>query len=271
LRYIYIEESKGVTVTTCGKIFCCIAGMRILSPLCAQEAADEQEAPPAAERSAPASAGVADNEYLKEARRFSNLARLAMLDGSYENAVEYSAEAVRYAGLSDAYIKHLARLTPAFTEAVDRLRWSETSGALAYYPDEIGKARADLRTAYAEKRAQNWDEAYRYALLVIEDLAGVAAPPPQGAMPPEDLPKSPNQYKVRPWDIFGDCFWNIAKWFYGDPRKWPAIYEANKDKLPDPGNPDWVEVDTVLDLPSIGREIREGYWDSGRAYHTPAP
>ena len=214
-------------------------------------------------------AAVANNEYLKEAWRLSNLARLAIQDGEYEESAAYSAEAVRYAVLSDEYIKNLTRLIPALSEAADRLRWAETSGAAEYYPKELDKARVDLQIAYAERRMQNWDESYRYALLVIEDLAGVAAPPPKDAPPPADLPKSPNRYKVRPWDIFGDCFWNIAKWFYGDPWKWPLLYEANKDKLPEPDNPDWVEVDTILDLPSVDGELREGYWDSGRPYTGP--
>jgi nucleoid-associated protein YgaU len=214
----------------------------------------------------PVPAAVANNEYLREAWRFSNLARLAIQEGEYEASAAYSAEAVRYAALSDEYIKNLMRLIPALSEAADRFRWAETSGAAEYYPQELDKARFDLRAAYAERRAQNWDESYRYALLVIEDLAGVAAPPPKDAPPPAHLPPSPNQYKVRPWDIFGDCFWNIAMWFYGDPWKWPLLYAANKDKLPDPDNPDWVEVGTILDLPSADGELREGYWDSGLPY-----
>jgi nucleoid-associated protein YgaU len=221
------------------------------------------------EHTTPVPTSIANNEYLKEAWRLSNLARLAIQEGEYEASTEYAAEAVRYAALSDEYIKNFMRLLPALSEAADRLRWAENSGAAEYYPDELSTARADLQIAYAERRARNWDESYRYALLVIEDLAGVAAPPPKDAPPPADLPKSPNQYKVRPWDIFGDCFWNIAKWFYGDPWKWPLIYEANKDKLPEPDNPDWVEVGTILDLPSADGELREGYWDSGRPYTAP--
>jgi nucleoid-associated protein YgaU len=240
-------------------------------PLCAGVVnADEGEQPAdmAVETEPSVSAAIAGNEYLQEAWRLSNLAKLALLEGDYEASAGYSAEAVRYAALSDEYIKNLSRLIPALYEAEDRLRWAETSGAAGYYPKELDQARIDFQIALSKKRARDWDESYRYALLVIEDLAGVAAPPPKGSPPPADLPKSPNQYKVRPWDIFGDCLWNIAKWFYNDPWKWPVIYEANKDKLPEPDNPDWVEVGTILDLPSIGGEQREGYWDSGRAYST---
>jgi nucleoid-associated protein YgaU len=71
---------------------------------------------------------------------------------------------------------------------------------------------------------------------------------------------------VRPWDKFGDCFWNIAYWFYGDYYKWPVLFRANRDKLPDRDNPDLVEVGTVIDIPPIKDEVRIGMWDSGIPY-----
>ncbi|MDR2097288.1 MAG: LysM peptidoglycan-binding domain-containing protein, partial [Spirochaetaceae bacterium] len=74
------------------------------------------------------------------------------------------------------------------------------------------------------------------------------------------------KYTVRPWDIFGDCFWNIAKWFYGDYYKWTVLYEANKEKLPDINNPDLLETGTIIDIPEIGKETRTGNWDSGKPY-----
>ena len=48
-----------------------------------------------------------------------------------------------------------------------------------------------------------------------------ATPPP----PPEEI------YVVQPGDTLG----GIAKEVYGDFRLWPVIFEANRDKLSDPG------------------------------------
>jgi len=36
------------------------------------------------------------------------------------------------------------------------------------------------------------------------------------------------------WQETGDCLWNIAKKYYGDPKKWIVIYKANKEKIRDP-------------------------------------
>ena len=41
-------------------------------------------------------------------------------------------------------------------------------------------------------------------------------------------------YKVWIWQETGDCLWNIAKKYYGDPKKWIIIYEANRDRIKDP-------------------------------------
>ena len=38
-----------------------------------------------------------------------------------------------------------------------------------------------------------------------------------------------NLYEVKQ----GDCLWNIAKQMCGDPFRWTAVYEANKDLIKD--------------------------------------
>ena len=217
----------------------------------------------------PLPAALKNNAYLTEAYRYANLAKLSLLEGEFEASIGYSAEAVRYAELSDEYIRGLSRLTPVLAEAEDRFLWAASSGAAEYYPDEMDRARVDLTKARTEKRNQNWEDALQFALLVLEDLADVAAPPPKNIPARTDLPPEPTQYKVRPWDAFGDCLWNIAQWFYRNPRRWPVLYEANKERLPDPNNPNWIEIGMILDIPSIGGEAREGFWDSGRLYEAP--
>jgi len=78
----------------------------------------------------------------------------------------------------------------------------------------------------------------------------------------------PATYTVRGWGASGDCFWNIAgrPWVYGDPHRWRVLYEANKSKLPKPGNPNVIDPGTVLDIPSIKGETRQGEWQPGRTY-----
>ncbi|MDR2922238.1 MAG: hypothetical protein LBU85_02705 [Treponema sp.] len=78
----------------------------------------------------------------------------------------------------------------------------------------------------------------------------------------------PAAYTVRPWSVSKDCFWNIAgfPWVYGNPRQWRILYNANKSKLPNPNNPNILEPGTVLEIPSIKGETRQGAWDSGKTY-----
>ena len=78
----------------------------------------------------------------------------------------------------------------------------------------------------------------------------------------------PAQYTVRPWLSTGDSFWNIAgqPWVYDDPTQWMILYDANRDKLPQPGSPDHILPGIILDIPSIQGEIREGLWVEGYNY-----
>lgn len=78
----------------------------------------------------------------------------------------------------------------------------------------------------------------------------------------------PAQYKVRSWDKYGDCFWTIAgrSWVYGDSRRWPLLYQANKNKIPDPKNPDLIEEGMVVDIPSVNGEERSGLWSPDAVY-----
>jgi nucleoid-associated protein YgaU len=96
----------------------------------------------------------------------------------------------------------------------------------------------------------------------------------QEVLPVEDDKKSdkgtplPAQYTVRSWDKSGDCFWNIAgrSWVYGDPRRWPLLYQANKNRIPNPKNPDLIEEGMVMDIPSVNGEERNGHWSPDAVY-----
>jgi nucleoid-associated protein YgaU len=209
------------------------------------------------------------NKYFLESLSLKNQANLAIAEGEYEQAEELSAEAVRYAALSDEYIAEQLKRGRAFNAIGDaraHIAWAKNAEALKYYPAEYEMANGHLQAALAAFEAEDFDGALENAMLVGEDLAGVAAPPAADDAALADMPKFPSKYTVRPWDKFGDCFWNIALWFYGDHYKWPLLYEANKEKLPDINNPDLLEVGTVIDIPEAGDETRTGMWDSGKPY-----
>ncbi|GHU38536.1 hypothetical protein FACS1894190_00280 [Spirochaetia bacterium] len=208
------------------------------------------------------------NDYFLESLRQKNYARLAIDEGEYDKSAWHSSEAERYAQLSDDYIKsRLARgrAQKALAAANAHIVWAKNEQAEKYYPKELAAALAHYEAALSASREEDWPLTIENALAVENDLNGVAAPPPFNKIPP-GMPRLPTQYKVRPWDKFGDCLWNISNWFYGNPYRWTVLYEANREKLPEPDNPDLIEIGTVLDIPSLNGEKREGVWDSGRSY-----
>ncbi|MDR2865449.1 MAG: hypothetical protein LBV68_07575 [Spirochaetaceae bacterium] len=241
--------------------------------------ATPEEAPEAdsAERAIPAqtpseepkaSYAVLHNEFYETSLKERNAAKLALEAGNYDEALLHSSEAERNALLSNTYVEKkllLARINKEIAEAAKRLSWAKNADAEKYYPDELSAAEGHYNAATDARDNEDWDTAIENARAVLDDLAAVIAPPKKDA-PPPDMPPNPNKYVVRAWDKFGDCFWNIAKWFYNDPWKWPILYKANKDKLPNPNNPDLITVDTIIDIPNLGNENRVGMYDTGSSY-----
>jgi hypothetical protein len=213
---------------------------------------------------------VVNNRYFTESIRYSNLAKLSFAEGDYDRSVNYSADAVRQARLSDEYITQrllIAAANKKIGEAETRLGWADKARAQTYFPKEFSAAKGFFNEAIIARAANEWDAALNNAINVVETLAAVVSPPEQKPSAGSGAPL-PAQYTVRSWDSFGDCFWNIAgrNWVYNNPYKWPVLYHANKEKLSDPNNPNWIEPGMVLDIPSINGEKREGMWDSGVKY-----
>jgi hypothetical protein len=212
---------------------------------------------------------IRNNRYFIESVRLTNLAQEAYEYGDYDASVEYAAEALRHAQLSDEYVLlqlKIKETDDAIRVARTRFNWASSVGAAERYPNEYGEAQTYLSAANTARSGEDWDEAIRFASRVIDVLALVTEAPP--TRPVVETPALPAQYTVRPWNISKDCFWNIAgrPWAYGDSTKWRLIYNANKAKLPQPDNPDLIHPGMILDIPSINGEFRQGMWDAGRTY-----
>jgi tetratricopeptide (TPR) repeat protein len=220
------------------------------------------------------------NRYLVESIRASNLARIAYADGDYDLSIQCAADAIRAARLSDEWIAKRLKMSAAdkkISEARDRLGWADSTKARYYFAAEFNNAKAYYNRALLAKTAGEWDDALYNALYAVHELSAVVAPPHEepdaGALSASvklrDTDKLPARYVVRPWDTFGDCFWNIAArpWVYNNPYRWPLLYKANREKLPEPGNPNLLEPGIILDIPPLKGEVREGVWDSGVRYH----
>ncbi|MDR1399944.1 MAG: LysM peptidoglycan-binding domain-containing protein [Treponema sp.] len=74
----------------------------------------------------------------------------------------------------------------------------------------------------------------------------------------------PGQYRIQP----GDTFRTIAArpGIYWNETLWTNIYNANRDKI---ANPDLIFSGTMLLIPPLCNEIREGLWEANRHYENP--
>lgn len=157
-----------------------------------------------------------------------------------------------------AALKYIRRFSPDFTFARDHVagRWAYVSiiAPAEEVPedvlDNIWGAGAALVERVAgdtpEKTGEILDEMARRGQRFLTAIAPVPPQeePPAGAGEPAAPPpgRVDSAYIVQP----GDTLSKIAQQVYGDFRLWPLIFEANRDKLTDPG---LVRVGMELRLP----------------------
>jgi nucleoid-associated protein YgaU len=145
----------------------------------------------------------------------------------------------------------------AIAAAEERFNWAKGIAADKRYPTEFTAAAALLETAKSAFSKEDYEYARISANDVLIRLAGV-----------KDTIPLPALFVVRELPKDTDCFWRIAALpaIYNDPFQWPRLYEANKNKLPDPKNPDLVRPGTILTIPSLRGEYREGTWTPDGRY-----
>ena len=205
-----------------------------------------------------------NNQYQRESRRYSELAQKAFDSGDYALSIEYAKKAEELAAKSYEYIQLMLARSEAeaqMNRARTRYTWAKNNGADKKEPAAFALATEALNAGGLAFDNEQYDVAVVCANKVLDALSVVKGDPTTFAA----LPK---QYTIRTFRGEKDCLWNIAKnpAVYNDPFKWKILYEANKDKLPDPNNPNWVEPGIVLDIPSISGETRSGMYDPKEIY-----
>ena len=235
---------------------------------------------------------IANNQFYLESIRLNILAETLFDYGDYETSIQTAEEAIRQAQLSDQFVaSHL------IIEAKGLLDRAYDYSLINYYPDDVNAGREYIELSLISQLNEEWIESIALSSVSIEILAALQIP--EGAVPihvttaastasttsssaisttpasivtttpvtPAHAPL-PSQYTVRPWATTRDCLWNIAgyPWVYGDPRRWPELYEANKTRMPQPNNPDLIHPGFVINIPSSTGEIRQGMWDPNTNY-----
>jgi len=227
---------------------------------------------------------ISNNEFFLESIRLGMLALETYDFGDYDASTGFAEEAVRFAQLSNEFVA-----VQLIAEARRLLDWAQANSFSVRYPDDFKFSNAYYEVSVAALSNDNLELAIITAIASIEIIwrfefsdefvpspvtqpASVVTPAPAPAPAPQRVDDGrsplPSQYTVRTWANERDCLWNIAgyPWVYGDPHRWRMLYDANRSRLPDPGNPDLIHPGMVLDIPSIRGETRQGMWAPGRTY-----
>jgi len=194
-----------------------------------------------------------DNEYLLESVRLINIAVEHHESSRYNQAEEYALEAIRFAQLSDSYVSSRLRIREAevaIMAARERLEFARRLGIEQRHPEIFARADSALTEAIEARENEDWEPAHQQALEAVVILSEVI-----------DTQILPAQVRVRTWEGTRDSLWNIAgrPEIYGDPTRWPVIYQANRGLLA--GNPHLILPGMILQIPSIDGEIRHGILD----------
>jgi len=225
-------------------------------------------------------AGIRNNRFFVESVRLTILAQQAFDEGDYLASMEFSEEAVRFSYLSDEYVRLQLKIREtdnAIATARRQLDFATAVDAASRYPSEYSEAQTAFGEARAYRAAEDWDDAIDAAHRVLAALAHVSDLPPVVIAQPEPEPEPepepqqiflPAQYTVRSWLTHRDSLWHIAgrDWVFNDPYQWRRLYEANRARMPEPGNPNLIHPGMVLDIPSIRGETRQGMWEEGVEY-----
>ncbi|MCQ2582626.1 MAG: hypothetical protein MJ160_01850 [Treponema sp.] len=201
-----------------------------------------------------------NNTYQKLADEYTKKAEKAMDAGEYDAAVEYSIKAEENAALSKAYIEMMMARGEAdenMALARNKLAWAEKIDAPNTFPMAYTSAKENLANAEAAYESEDFVKANEYAKLVLSALAGV-----------REITPLPEYYIVRPWAETKDCYWNISgrPYVYNNPLLWENLYQANKDNMPKPEDPNLIHPGMKMKVPSLTGEYRTGTYDPKKDY-----
>jgi len=217
-----------------------------------------------------------DNEYYHKAQDLLAQSRQALDAGEYDNSASLASQAHDMLAKSDDYVATMTQFYRAngnLSIAKDRVAYAKSIGADTNYKTAYDTAVTDVagaKTALDGKDYPHSIDLSKAAVAALADIAPVAAKAPAKEPSPQPgaSPALPQYYTVRLLEPLRDCLWRIAGYpfVYNNPWKWRILYEANKDMLENPKNPDLIEPGTRFIIPSLGGETRDGDYDPQVTY-----
>jgi hypothetical protein len=216
-----------------------------------------------------------DNEFYHKAQDLLGQSKQALDSGDYDNATSLASQARDLFAKSDDYVATMTQFYRAngyLSMANDRITYAKSIDAETNYKSAYDTAVsdvADAKTAFEAKDYPKSIDMSKAAIAALTSIAPLATAPSKGApQQPSVQPTSlPQFYTVRLLAL-RDCFWRIAGYpfVYNNPWKWRLLYDANKDLLEDPKNPNLIEPGMRFTIPSLSSEPREGDYDPQLVY-----
>lgn len=213
-----------------------------------------------------------DNQYYRKGQDLLVQSQQAYDKGDYDTSAALANQAKEQFAQSEAYIAELTQFYRAngyLSVAKDRVAYAKSIDADVNYKDAYTRAVSDVgdaKTALDGKEYPKSIDLSKEAIALLKDVAPVAKQVAQAPQPgPVELPQ---YYVVRLRLPLRDCFWRIAAYpfVYNDPWKWRLLYDANKDILENPKNPDLIEVGMRFFIPALRGEKRSGDYDPSVEY-----
>ena len=201
-----------------------------------------------------------NNTYQKLADEYTKKAEKALDAGQYDDAVEYSRLAEENAELSKAYIQMVMARNEAedsIKMAKNQIAYAEKIDAPNTFPMAYSSAKENLANAENSFEAEDFPKATEYAKASIAALDGI-----------REVTPLPEFYIVKPWAETKDCYWNISgrPYVYNNPLLWENLYQANKQNMPKPEDPNLIHPGMKMKIPSITGEYRNGTYDPKKEY-----
>jgi hypothetical protein len=203
-----------------------------------------------------------DNPDYRKSLELKKQSEIAFDEGDYTEAKLLAEESQKYSALSDEWIAMMLsryKANSALRRFETALNSATKINGATNFPDEYAQGKILYETAYQQFRDESYVESYDTSLRGIEILKAIVY------IPRDAKSTLPSKYVVRKFSLSKDCLWNIAAYdfVYGDAWKWKLLWQANKDKMPQPSNPRLIYPGMILDIPAQPGETRSGTWDNG--------
>lgn len=201
-----------------------------------------------------------NNTYQKLANEYTKKAEAALDAGEYDLSVEYAKKAEENAELSEAYIRMMmarGEAEDAIKLAKNQVAYAEKIDAEHNFPMAYSSAKENLANAETSFSAEDYEKALQYARQCLAALDGI-----------REVTPLPEYYVVRPWAETKDCYWNISgrPYIYNNPLLWENLYQANKNNMPKPEDPNLIHPGMKMKVPSLTGEYRSGVYDPKKDY-----